>query len=326
MGQQGSASGTSAGGGIGQLLIREGAPWRPLEQSGVLVKAERTPRKSSAIFAACEKTLVAHLKVVCTWPKAQRNQTWRVGDYSFYILSFPVAPKVERFGQFWSEPQEEAVLVELSSGATPASPKAVQLTEAQQEVLRDRGFEVGGGAGNFGKSVTLADARAIRALARETVSVLCEGLGYDGTVPLEYTLNLESRAKVGHVHSALSAEVLLALLAEWGFAGVREDTKSGAPFVQTRVGGLPVGFVFVGGAEEAPGEYECLVMRTYATVPKREAPRLAVAINQRMIGLKASVDEDGDLVLESEIFLHGGVSAEHVKQRIELFAEVVIGM
>lgn len=316
----------SAAGGWPQWMIREGAIWRPFEDSGTLVNAQRAPRKAAAIFAACEKTLVDHLKAVCTWPKAQRNQTWRVGDYSFYVLSFPLAPKVERFAQFWSEPHEEAVLFEVSSGATPKSPPAVKLSEAQQEVLRDRGFEVGGGADNFGKSVTLANPRAIRALARETISVLCEGLGYDGTVPLEYSLNLETRAKPAHVYDSLSLEILAALLAEWGLPAQLEATQSGSPFLTTRVGPVPLMLFFVAGTEELPGEFPCLVARTYAAVPKGQAPRRAADINQRMMGLRASVDGDGDLVLESELFLHGGVTAEHLKRRLELFAALVKDM
>jgi hypothetical protein len=325
-GNSSSPAPRSAAGGWPEWMIREGAIWRPFEDSGVLVKPEGTPRKAAAIFAACEKTLVDHLKAVCTWPRKQRNQNWRVGDYSFYVLSFPLSPKVERFAQFWSEPHEEAVMLEVSSGATPQSPPAVKLNEAQQDAIRDRGFEVGGGADNFGKSVTLANARAIRALARETISVLCEGLGYDGTVPLEYSLNLETRAKVGHVYDSLSLEVLGALLVEWGLPAKLEATQSGSPFLTTRVGPVPLMLFFVTGTEELPGEFSCLVVRTYPAVPKGQATRWAAELNQRMFGFRASVDGDGDLVLESEIFLHGGVTAEHVKQRLQLFASMAEGL
>ena len=71
-----------------EMLAREGAPWRPFEDKGVLVKPLKTPRSATAIFAACEKQLVSHLKAVCLWPAKERNQSWRVGDYSYYVLEF----------------------------------------------------------------------------------------------------------------------------------------------------------------------------------------------------------------------------------------------
>lgn len=135
--------------GLPGWLVRQGAMWRPLEQKGILIKPARKPRSTVQLFASCERVLVEHLKAVCTWPQSQRNQTWRVGDYSFYVLSFPVSSKVERFVQFWSEPQDTSVLFEVSAGTLPKAPKSKQLSAAQQDVLRDRGFEVGGGSWEF---------------------------------------------------------------------------------------------------------------------------------------------------------------------------------
>lgn len=50
------ADGTSAQ--LSQLMLREGAPWRPFEEEGVLVASGKTPRDAKAVFAACERTLV----------------------------------------------------------------------------------------------------------------------------------------------------------------------------------------------------------------------------------------------------------------------------
>ena len=53
--------------------------------------------------------------------------------------------------------------------------------------------------------------------------------------------------------------------------------------------------------------------------------RLVVAdeINRRWSGLQASIDQDGDLVLETEVRLHGGVTPEHLRMRIDVFRRSV---
>jgi len=48
-------------------------------RQGVLIKPLKTPRDAKALFAACEKALVTHLKAACLWPKKERNESWRVG-------------------------------------------------------------------------------------------------------------------------------------------------------------------------------------------------------------------------------------------------------
>ena len=81
-----------------EWLTQDGAPWRPFDDSGTLVKPQRTPRTQSAIFAECERLLLSHLKAACLWPERQRDKTWRIGDYSFYILEFSPTPGTEVCG------------------------------------------------------------------------------------------------------------------------------------------------------------------------------------------------------------------------------------
>ena len=42
-------------------------------------------------------------------------------------------------------------------------------------------------------------------------------------------------------------------------------------------------------------------------------------MNERFAGLKASVDEDGDLMIETLVLLHEGVTAEHLRARFEMW-------
>jgi hypothetical protein len=124
--------------------------------------------------------LVTHLKAVCLWPEKDRNQGWRVGDYSYYILEFEPRPKTAVYVQFWSQPDDSGeVVFEACSGVLDK--KAARHIDAErQELLRDHGFEIGGGADNFHKTIKIENARDARAAAREAVAVLCKVLGYDG--------------------------------------------------------------------------------------------------------------------------------------------------
>src|SRR5687768_5355942 len=126
-------------------LTHEGAQWRPFDSKGVLVKPNRAPRSAAAVFAACERTLLAHLKAVCIWPEKARDQTWRIGDYALYIIDFSPAPDTRLYLQFWSEPEEEGAIFEVSSGLW--NPPADEHVDTEkQELLRDHGFEIGGNA------------------------------------------------------------------------------------------------------------------------------------------------------------------------------------
>ena len=172
-----------------EMLAREGAPWRPFEETGVLVKPLKTPRSAAAIFAACEKTLVSHLKAVCLWPAKDRNQSWRVGDYSYYILEFEPTPKTLLYVQFWSEPNDDdGVLFEVWSGAmnTPAADRSS--IPRNRNCCAITASRSSGNADNFRKTIKIENARDVRAVAREAMAMLCKVLGYDGRQELRFNL------------------------------------------------------------------------------------------------------------------------------------------
>ena len=178
-----------------EWLTRDGAPWRPFDDAGTLVSAQKAPRNQPQIFTTCERALQAHLKSVCLWPERQRDATWRLGDYAYYVLDFSPVPGTEVYVQFWSEPDEDGVIFEVSSGAwNPPADKYVD--PEKQELLRDHGFELGGKASNFEKVIAVSTAKDIRALAREAVTILCEVLGYDGPKKLTYGLHLGTRLRL----------------------------------------------------------------------------------------------------------------------------------
>jgi len=321
-----SATGTGKGKGgtaapqvpLTEMLAREGAPWRPFKDQGVLVKPLKTPRDATAIFAACEKTLVSHLKAVCLWPEKERNHSWRVGDYSYYILEFSPKPKTAVYVQFWSEPDEDGVIFEVSSGAwNPPADKYVDTD--RQELLRDHGFEIGGNAGNFRKIVAIESAKDLRAMAREAVAIACKVLGYDGTLELRYDLNLQTHMAVRHVLSEVSPDALKKMLREWGFPAELKVEDGKPLLVESRTDHGPFGILFRDETSNGSGHYHVLKLRTFRKVEGGNALEVANRLNQFMVALKATVDEDGDLMLEQQVLLHAGVTMDHLRARFELW-------
>jgi hypothetical protein len=220
--------------------------------------------------------------------------------------------------QFWSEPDEDGVIFEVSSGAM--NPPADKYVDAErQELLRDHGFEIGGNAGNFRKIVAIETAKDLRAVAREAVAIACKVLGYDGTLELRYDLSLQTQMAVRHVLSDISPYTLEKLLHEWGFpAGLKaEDGKP--PLIESRTDHGPFGVLFGDETKEGSGDYHALKLRTFRKVEGDDALALANRLNQFLVGLKATVDEDGDLMLELHVLLHGGVTLDHLRALFELW-------
>ncbi len=314
-----------------EMLAREGAPWRPFEDKGVLLKPLKTPRSAAGIFAACEKQLVSHLKAVCLWPQKDRNQSWRVGDYSYYILEFAPKPGTIVYVQFWSQPDDDdGVLFEVSSGAmNPPADKFVD-TE-KQELLRDHGFEIAGNAGNFRKAIKIENAREVRAAAREAIALLTKVLGYDGTLELRYDLSLQTQMTVRHVFSKVSPDTLEKLLREWGFPAELKPREEGKPpQIDCRAEAGPFGVLLLDEEREGSDSYQALALRTFHSLPPGDddddvAVRLGLAnqVNRKFTALQASVDNDGDLLLETTVLLHGGVTAEHLRARFEVWRGMV---
>jgi len=307
---------------LGEMLTREGSPWRPLQESGMLVKGQKRARDAKAIFAACERQLLSHLGAVCLWPKKERNVTWRAGDSSFYVLSFNPAPKILPYIQFWSEPDEGGAIFEVSSGAWNPPTETYVDTE-KQELLRDHGFEIGGKANNFRKILSIESARDVRAVAREAAAVLCKVLGYDGTFDLDYELNLQTAYLVRHVLNEITPYTLEKLLREWGFVAELKREEAKPPLIEGRTDHGPFGVLFADETKDGSGRFQALKLEAFKKVKNDQGQILANHVNQRFPFVRGRVDADGDLGLETQVFLHGGVTAEHLRVRLELWRWVM---
>jgi hypothetical protein len=275
-------------------LTQDGAPWRPFEDSGTLVKPLRTPRTPGAIFAACERHLLAHLKAACLWPERQRDKTWRIGDYSSYILEFSPTPGAKVYAQFWSEPDERGVIV----------------------ATRDE-------ANNLKKSIAVGTAQEVRALGREAIAIVCKGLGYDGRVPLTFRLQLGTRLKAGLVFDSICASDLAKLMRRWGYQVEIVEHDGKPDLVTSAIGSQPFLVAFVGERPKGSNEYGMIELRSYFRFEGDVPEGLPNAINRNSVAAQASVDEEGDLLVQTPILLHGGVSAENLQMSFGIWKQTI---
>jgi len=288
-------------------VAQAGLPQRPLEESGTLVEPKRTGHAPAAILAQCESALLAHLRAACLWPDRQRNRTWRIGDYALYVLDFSPAVGSEAYLQFWSEPDEDGVIVHVSWGGRRWRGNKKGGARRREQLL-ERGFEAGSNAGNFRKIVAARNAKDLRAVVREAVAILCEVLGYDGRVPLTFRLNLGTRLRREPVFDAISPGDLAKLMRRWGFAAEVDHHDDDHNLITSSVGDQPFFIAFVGEHPEGSHEYGMVELRTYFAFEGGMPEGLSNAINQNFVTVKASLDEEGDLIVQDAILLHGGVT------------------
>ena len=316
-------------------LAADGAPWRPFDDKGVLVagrpaRAKVRPARAELFDRDCERQLFKHLKTACLWPARDRDKTWRLGDYSSYVLEFTARDFVSVSLKFWSEPDERTssgtVCFAVSSSAWDhAEGSAIDVTRT--EMLRDHGFEVarrGNGEDQFKKVLLVPGGRAVRALAREAIAILWKVLDYDGATPLEFHLHLGTRLSAGFTFDGICATDLLKLMQRWGFAAAELEERAGqAPLIKSMVQDQPFLVAFVGEKHDSRGEYGMIGLRTFMRFEGGVPDDLTNAINTSFATVKASVDEDGDLVVQTPIILHGGVTADNLEMCFKVWRETL---
>lgn len=308
-----------------RALVANGAPWRPYTDKGVLVAAAAAPRTAAEVFAVAERSLMTHLEAACLWPETEQDRSWHLGDYAYYILSFAPTPEAGAYVQCWSESGDEGgLLVEVSSGHGHA-PSERYVDATRQALLRERGFEIGGNARNFRKRLVVADETALRAFAHEAIAILCAVLGCDGTVPLRFELHLGSPLAMRRTLDAIEPQLMLRLMRDWGHATRRERASDGAPMIVSRCGAGSIWIAFKQPRKEGGQKFQRLLLGAVrrGPGPREAALGRANEINRRWSGLQASIDRDGDLVLETEVRLHGGVTPEHLRMRVDVFRRSV---
>lgn len=295
---------------------------RPFSDKGVLVWGHVAPRDAKAIFSVCEEQLLQHLGAVCLWPEEERNRSWRDGDTSFYVLEFYPEPEIGVYVQLLSEAGKGWALCEVSSGAW--DPETAKFVDAgKQELLRDRGFEIGGDARNFRKFIGIANAEDVRAAAQEAMAIFTDVMGYDGRQKLRYELTLKAQVVVPGLLQHISPDALARSLNEWGFMAELKREDGRPPRVESRIDRGQLEILFGDETREGSDDYQALTLRASRRAEDNRARERAEPLNRALADIESTVDDDGNIVVEQQVPMHGGVTSDQLRAQFHLLRRMI---
>jgi hypothetical protein len=254
--------------------------------------------------ALCDKllpTVAARIWSTCCWSD-RMGSGWKIGDYSFLVISIAPELGTELYLQFWSEPKEQ-VLFEVSSGEwSPPSIKYVQ--KRQREVLRSFGFEQGGRANNFQKVVGISNVGEAEDAAREVLRILFECFEFRGQWPLEFKGTRNGRAEHAPVHVSVTPDDVAKLLAEEGHSA-SVTTADGGPLVVLERKGRRFTARFDGKVADN-NLYTVVLLDTLVTAVATDA--VLIELNARFPGITVQMYGDRSVRLSMPLFISGGVT------------------
>ena len=295
---------------------------RPFSDRGVLVWGHVAPREAEAIRSACEEQLLQHLGAVCLWPEEERNRSWRDGDTAFYVLEFHPEPEIGVYVQFLSEAGMGGAIFEVSSDAW--NPPADKFVDAgKRKLLREHGFEIGGEAGNFRKVIGIANADDVRVAAREAMAIFTDVMGYDGRQKLRYELTLKAQVVVPRVLQHISPDALARSLNEWGFMAELKRQDGQPPRVESLIDHGQLVVLFGDETREGSGDYQALTLRASGRAEDNEARERADQLNRALADIKFTVDDDGNIVVEQQVPMHGGVTFDQLRAQCHLLRRMI---
>ena len=302
--------------------LSPGGEW-PVEgrhdATGRLVEARSGPVSRREIAREALDKVVHHLTLACSWPGDWAQRLDVIGAYRFYVMAFAPRPDVTLYLQVWSE-AGDPLLFEVSSGHGWA-PTEAYLSEELRESLLGRGFEVGGPAQNYRKTLVIDGELAIRALAREMLAIAVDVFGYDGTSALTFRLHQDSRMDPGGVFRAIQPDDFRRLLERWGI--VARFVPTGEPVIQARSPGLAFMVQFHVPCPPPFATFEVVTLTTSLEVAAGQASRVAHDVSERLTHGMAVPTSANELTVSLTMFFGRGVAAESLGRQVLGWVEEV---
>ncbi len=258
-------------------------------------------------------TLVADTAI---WPAGGFGESWRIGDFNILIIETTAAPEAGLYVQFWSEPNGP-VDWEVSSGHLNSALRRFITTRARTR-LGEMGFAIGGQAGNFGKSVTVANQGDAAAVARETLRIFHDALGYRGVTPLVAKVVRAGRCGRAVVYKTFTLHDTATLLQQLGY-----DTKVFKKGRRPVVGGRVQDFQFAVALDvpaQHAGEFQCLdFITSVGRITDGSHAAWGEALN-RLNGLsrvaRGWIDDSGNICVGASLSLMNGVTEAEIRHTV----------
>ncbi len=300
------------------------APHEAIALDGVLCCGLPLPRPRSDISGIVLRPLINLVRQVTDWTHPSGDEGRYLGDYRFLVLDAKTASGIITFAQIWSEPFDE-LTVEVGPGDR-ADPALQSFADQIRASLHDRGFEIGGNANNFRKSLPTPCREDATRIARELLAILVDVLGYDGRTDLAYRFEQASNLRAGHLVTGLSCFALQMLCSRWGLRSRVSSDENNLLEAYDLHQGFHLNLFYPQPRRKGFfWEIHCVA---FLDLPQDKAQAVLSEVNGKPHLMKAFADsEPHDLTqrvrLSFGINLAGGVTLEHVRCQIAEFLELV---
>lgn len=268
---------------------------RPCLVSGVLFDRRETPVATGAVAEGCVARIANHLRHLSDWGQSG----WKIGDSNEYVVAAALRPGVDLKSVFSSEPLED-IHWRVTGGA-----------DARRDRMERYGFAAAGD--HWERDVRISSPQDAAAVARDVVGVLTECFGYDGQETLTFSLAQTQRAEPGLVYRALTPDDFRKLLLGWGHAAELGATVSGNPVIRAAAAGHKFHVLFAWPSDDGR-LYGCLNFITVFAARPGLTLDAVNAISQGSRFGRLYLDDDGDLILERDISLTGGVAVGYLQE------------
>ncbi len=301
-------------------------PLRQEQSERVLLPGSREKLSLAQLEKRCLGRVTKLVADTAIWPADGFGESWRVGDFNILIIETTVAPGAELYVQFWSEPRGPADW-EVSSGHMNP-PARKYITKRARTRLGEMGFAIGGGANNFGKTVSVANHGDAAAVAREVLRIFHDALGYRGATPLVAKVTRAGRCGRAIVHKKFTLHDTTTLLQQLGY-----DTKVFRKGRRPIVGGRLQDFRFAVALDvpaQHAGEFQCLdFITSVGTITDGSHAAWGEALN-RLNGFsrvaRGWIDDSGNICVGASLSMMNGMTEDEIGHTIASWYRAATGL
>jgi hypothetical protein len=239
----------------------------------------------------------------CLW-----DDTAAIGDHRYVVFAIDVAPKVQVYVQFWSEPAEPVVW-EVSSGRW--NPPADKWLAGDRSLrIEAFGFEISGNAENFYREVEVRTPADATRIAQTVVDIFYAGFDYRWLRPIKAKMAYESRADMRFAYDSFTPEDLSKIFDGCGFSVEQFNDDEDAPALRAVRRGI---VTTITCADRVPDQhlFQRAILTSVVEVPPEDARAAREAVERATGAQPDSMEVGTTLVFE------GGVTVGWVMRRIQ---------
>lgn len=298
-------------------ITPEFTPHEVVNLRGALACGQSQSRSAAELTALCLPALAGLVEQTAIWSVDSSDRQERLGDYRFLVVNFTDAANISRYVQIWSEPNC-GLMMEVGPG--DREDETLQaVADHMRPALIGRGFEIGGNASNFRKSLVAPSKKSATCIANEMLAIVTEVLGYNGTTDLAYRIHQNSHLRPGHVLDGISHAQLFDWFKAWGMSPRRIEGEDDTLEAHERE--LKFRALLSVPKLKPKGHFWEIHCHTTFPLPNDAAEELLAEYNRKVTLFKVfavSCPDEGtrEIGVAVGINLAGGVRPAHIRSQI----------